>query len=704
MTPRVFVGVLLAAISLAGCGLLAAGLWIVRRAEAEMGALPDELVLMLGGGGLLAFFLLFVLAYAAAEFRLLRPMALLARQTNAAANSRADRVVEVPKHHSLGELPDTVDSLSRALVTSRNEVKKAMATATGRLDEVKDRLEAILIDLTEGVLVCNLDHRIMLYNQSAVRLLKAPEQLGLGRSLFGLITREPVVHTLEQLEYRLHQGTEPSPTETSTSFVCSTEDMRGLLQGRMSLVLDKAGAVNGYVLTFVDISADVVDLAHRDSLLRQATEGLRSPVANLRAAAETLATFPALAGSERTAFEQVIFKESKGLSERLDSLASAYRRLIDRQWPFSDIFSADLIGCVARHLKERDRTDVVMVGIPLWLHGDSHFLMLTLEYVIRRLHAYTGASTFDVEPLMGDRNTYIEIAWKGEPVPAPVLDGWLDQPLEGAIGDRTARQVLDHHGSEVWSQARPSGQAALRMPLPAPSRPQFDLPREQLPARPEFYDFDLMHQREAVGERGRRMLRELSYVVFDTETTGLRPSGGDEIIALAGVRIVNSRILAGETFVRLVNPHRPIPPASIRFHQITDAMVRDKPPIQTVLPQFKTFVGDAVLVAHNAAFDMKFIRTKETESGIVFDNPVLDSLLLSVLLEEQETDHTLDGIAARFGVEVTRRHTALGDAMVTAGVFLHFLDMLEAQGIHTLDQAFEATESLLEIRKEQEQF
>ena len=101
---------------------------------------------------------------------------------------------------------------------------------------------------------------------------------------------------------------------------------------------------------------------------------------------------------------------------------------------------------------------------------------------------------------------------------------------------------------------------------------------------------------------------------------------------------------------------------------------------------------------------MKFIRTKEAECGVAFDNPVLDSLLLSVLLEEQETDHTLDGIAARFGVEVTRRHTALGDAMVTAGVFLHFLDLLEAQGIATLDQAFEATESLLEVRKQQEQF
>ncbi len=213
-----------------------------------------------------------------------------------------------------------------------------------------------------------------------------------------------------------------------------------------------------------------------------------------------------------------------------------------------------------------------------------------------------------------------------------------------------------------------------------------------------------MHRGEPLGALGDRTLRELSYVVFDSETTGLDPSGGDEMLSLAGVRIINGRILTGETFERLINPRKPIPGASTRFHGITDDMVQDKPPIELVLPQFKSFVSEAVLVAHNAAFDMKFISLREIQSGVGFDNPVLDTFLLSIFLHPDAPDHSLDAIGERLDVAITGRHTALGDAMATAGIFLRLLVLLDSRGVRTLDQALRAGDGVAETHKRQAQF
>jgi DNA polymerase-3 subunit epsilon len=164
-------------------------------------------------------------------------------------------------------------------------------------------------------------------------------------------------------------------------------------------------------------------------------------------------------------------------------------------------------------------------------------------------------------------------------------------------------------------QALPEGRVALRIPLQRPVRPEEEEAPGKLPPRPEFYDFDLLKEQEVSEQLASRPVRELSYVVFDTETTGSRLAHGDEIITIAAVRVTKGRVLSGETFESLVNPGRPIPKDSIRFPGICDEQVRDQPPLAEVLPRFRNFAGDGVLVAHNAAFDMSSSSSKKRPAG-----------------------------------------------------------------------------------------
>jgi len=188
-----------------------------------------------------------------------------------------------------------------------------------------------------------------------------------------------------------------------------------------------------------------------------------------------------------------------------------------------------------------------------------------------------------------------------------------------------------------------------------------------------------------------RRLGELAYTVFDTETTGLEPSAGDEIISIGAVRIVNGRLLKNEVFEKLVDPQRPLNPASARVHGIDAAALAGQPTIETVLPEFHRFCEDTVLVAHNAAFDMRFLELKEKAAGVRFDQPVLDTLLLSAVAHPDFADHRLEAIAERLGVPVLGRHTALGDALVTGEVLLRLLVLLGERGIATLGEALDAS-------------
>ncbi|WP_322893083.1 MULTISPECIES: exonuclease domain-containing protein [unclassified Yoonia] len=221
----------------------------------------------------------------------------------------------------------------------------------------------------------------------------------------------------------------------------------------------------------------------------------------------------------------------------------------------------------------------------------------------------------------------------------------------------------------------------------------FSVPRGASPARPVVFDFE-MNTRKRSGDIMNRRLRDLTYVVFDTETTGFLPNK-DEVVQIGALRLVNGQQAKGEVLDLLVNPGRPIPARSTAVHGINDAMVQDAPDMAQAGRKFHSFARDAVLVAHNAPFDLAFFHRHSAQIGAKFDNPVLDTVLLSAVLFGMTEGHTLDELCQRLGVELRdeHRHTAIGDATATRDVFLRMIPMLEARGLTTFGAV------LNEIRK-----
>lgn len=183
-------------------------------------------------------------------------------------------------------------------------------------------------------------------------------------------------------------------------------------------------------------------------------------------------------------------------------------------------------------------------------------------------------------------------------------------------------------------------------------------------------------------------MEAVPYVVFDLETTGLRPSVADDIVQIGAVRLEGG-VEAG-SFNTLVDPGRPIPPVSTRYHGITDAMVAGAPRAADAVAAFRNFAGGAVLVAHNAAFDLTALASAAERQGAPgLPNPALCSMVLARWLDPREPDVSLDGLCGRAGLVIEHRHHALGDARATAVLWMSLLARAAARGVEGLpDLAF----------------
>ena len=608
-------------------------------------------------------------------------------------------------------LAQVVNALAEQRELLQRDVEVRIREAKSSIEEEKNRLAALMSELTQSVVVCNLEGRILLYNNRARLQFRALSEgdpaaaaglIGLGRSIFAILERNLITHALENIQQRLARGSQ----QPVANFV-TTSRAGQLIRVQMAAVMgaartsdaegEGARAIAGYILMLDNITRNFEMESRRDELLQSLTEGSRASLGIVRAAVENLLEYPDMEVAQRDRFVGIVRDEVGTMSHRLDRTATEFSDALKARWPLEDMLGEDLIEAARRRIEQKLtlRTKVEDIADGLWIKVDSFSLLQGLTYLASRLQDEYDIREirFRLEP--AGRLAHIDMVWTGAVMGSQTLLSWEIDPMNvaGVNSPLTLREVIERHGGEIWfEREKASHKSFIRLLIPA-AAPKDAVETATLlrsESRPEYYDFDLFRQTEESQAMDDRLLTELTYTVFDTETTGLEPSAGDEIIQIGATRIVNGRLLKGENIDQIIDPRRPLRPEGIPIHGITEDMVDGQPTIDQVLPAFHAFCGDTVLVAHNAAFDMRFLQLKEESTGIQFRQPVMDTLLLSAVIHPNQASHKLEAICERLGINVIGRHTALGDAIVTGEVFLKMVPLLAEMGIHTLREAREA--------------
>jgi DNA polymerase-3 subunit epsilon len=681
----------LAGYVVAGAVLLAVGVYsgaapddqrVLTRVLSEQAAfLAVAGLLYLGGLGL---FVARVFAmYVAAPKR-------LAAETRLMATVNPGHRLEVTSPRELSELAAAVNQLTDRYQAAAHDIEARIDAARADLAEERDRLAGLMGELTLAVIVCNVEGQILLYNGAARELLDPDRhgRVGLGRSVFGIVDRGLVAHGLD----RVRAGAPGARLATT----------RGdrLLGVRVGPVTAADGEIRGFVLTLEDLTRRSEISERRDALLRTLTEGTRSSLGAIRAAIESMLDYPDMDPGQRHRFTEIIRDETHLLGDRVERALEESGAYLTDRWLLDEVLGRDLLAAAERTIRSAHQVDVSVdePAADLWLEADSHEVVRALTDLVDRLRTGFGVAGVRLSAHATGRYAAVDVRWRGAALSAETVRAWTEGPIVSA--------VLERHGGEAWS-GTDDGQAYCRVLLPraevAPATPgRAERARPAVGSRPEFYDFDLFRAADDEARReagwGERRLDSLTYTVFDTETTGLHPAQGDEIVSIGAVRIVNGRLLRQETYEQLVDPGRPVPAVSRQVHGITDDMLEGAPGIRTVLPAFAAFADASVLVGHNVAFDLQFLKLKEAEAGVAFTQPVLDTLLLSPVVHPDHPDHSLEAIAGRLGVSVLGRHTALGDAIVTGEIFVRLLALLAGQGISTLGEAQEAARRTYQAR------
>jgi len=608
--------------------------------------------------------------------------------------------IQVETGDELQELADEFNHMAESLAGAYDELEARVQETTRSLQEERNRLAAVLRTMAEGVVVANEAGDVLLMNPAARIALKSGPSAGIGGPLTRLLPAQRLEFHLKRLRSRWEDG-----RETVERVVFPLVD-GPVLRGLVSAIPSLSGGRAGFLVVLRDTGSQVEAERRLERALREMPELLRGPAAAAGSLLETLARHPEMPAEKQRAFLTGVREEVERLTDRL-RLAEEAAATAETLLPGVPSDPGELLREAAASIPGA----FVQIEIPTEplprVAVEPYSWVASLACALRWVAGHSSGWSPVVARLQLEEDAVVtSFRVEGKPAGSPAE---LDAQLVSSEGEASISlgEAVRRNRGELWTRVSEGGfevRLGLVRTAGAVLQPG---PEGIADEQPEFYDFDLFLPRPSreAEEVLRAPLGSLEYVVFDTETTGLHPSQGDEVVSLSAIRVRHGKAQSADTFHTLVNPGRPIPADSIRFHGIEDSMVADAPTFVEVLPRFYEYVGASILVAHNAAFDKKFLDLGAARAGLPqLDNPILDTLFLSYGIHKDFEGHNLDAIAERLGIQVEGRHTSLGDARATAAVLLRLIQLLAPRGITTLAEAKAFCDRMLLLRWQSSRF
>ncbi|MBE0502104.1 MAG: hypothetical protein IBX47_11775 [Desulfuromonadales bacterium] len=623
------------------------------------------------------------------------PILQLAEETRLISSVNPKYRANIQGGPEVQQLISVINESAAANEKLQNDVEQRIKQAAAELDKEKKRLEALMSELPHGVIVCNTDGQILLYNQQVKSLIEAKTEsaslIGLGRSIFALLERNQIIHGIDILQHAINN----KQNNLTTGFMQPFDKL--YLRVKMAPIIDpqdNTSIMTGYVLTLEDMAPQIEADNSREKWLQTLTDEMKNSLSQIQKTITHIIETPDIDAQTLKKKRHQIKESAESILARLEQSQEESARHIRSAARHEEVMGADILSIFKQHIRQRfNITIYTEIKENSWLSIDSYIMVQALAFLVGRLQKQGDIHSLAACSDRSGNESVLTLTWQIDAITRDAVIDWAKTPL---VTDRFSHTfhfknfIKSHKGRIEFLPLDDESCNGLSIYLPVSEENRLATTANTFEQRPVFYEFNLFKD-ELFDSMVDTPLNRLTFVAFDTETTGLNPSEGDEIIQIGAVRGVNGRILYNETVDQLVDPQRHLPKIATEITGITQEMLVNQPLIDPTLKKFHQFVDKAVLVAHNAAFDMRFLELREESSGVQFRNPVLDTLLLSSIVHPNLPSHSLDAIAERMNLTIIGRHTGLGDAIVTAEIMIRLIPLLEAQGITTLGEAIEAS-------------